>query len=227
MVITPVMENFINQVRSNEHIVSADYTEPTQDHMTQISRTDVVVVSLVIKVDDTEHVPVDFVVPVDAIVEDSYTHFSSGLELLMHCDCVVVNEKHNDRLMRDINQSAFNNIGRTTYFIRPSDGWMVPIYGEYADEIVPTDPVFLQLIEKLKNVEHVLEVKVEKLLDNSILTVEERQIVHVFFRIKHTIVGTTDERYAHFIMSEPSCCNDLEHTWAIEQLTNLIAAAPV
>lgn len=227
MKITSVMENFIGQVRQNEHIVSADYAEATQAHMTQIERTDVVVVSLVIKVDDTEHVPVDFVVPVDAIVEDSYTHFSSGLELLMHCDCVVVNEKHNDRLMRDINQSAFNNIGRTTYFIRPSDGWMVPIYGEYADEIVPTDPVFLQLIEKLKNVEHVLEVKVEKLLDDSILTVEERQFVHVFFRIKHTIVGTTDERYAHFIMSEPSCCNELEHPWAIEQLTNLIAATPV
>lgn len=227
MEITPVMENFISQVRQNEHIVSANYTKATQAHMTQISRIDVVVLSLVIEVDASEHVPVDFVVPVETIVEDSYTYFSSGLELLMHCDCVVVQEKHNDRIMRDINQSAFNNIGRTTYFIRPSDGWMVPIYGEYADEIIPTDPVFLELIEKLKNVEHVLEVKVEKLLDDSVLTEEERQITHVFFRIKHTIVGTTDERYAHFIMSEPSCCNTLEHSLAIEKLTNLIAATPV
>lgn len=221
------METFIGQVRQNEHIVSANYAEATQVHMTQIKQTDVIVVSLIIAVDASEHVPVDFVVPIETIVEDSYTYFSSGLELLMNCDCVVVNEKHNDRIMRDINQSAFNNIGRTTYFIRPSDGWMVPIYGEYADEIIPTDPVFLELIEKLKNVEHVLEVKVEKLLDYSVLAVEERQVIHVFFRIKHTIIGTTDERYAHFIMSEPSCCNELEHPWAIEQLTNLIKATPL
>jgi hypothetical protein len=120
-----------------------------------------------------------------------------------------------------------NNRGTLTYYIRPPDGYRQLIYSEYADEIVPTDPVFLELIEKLKNVEHVLEVKVEKLLDTSLLTEEENLVDHVFFRVKHAIPDNTDTRYANFIQSEPSCCNTLEHNWAIEQLTTLIKAQPV
>jgi hypothetical protein len=229
MQMTPVIENFLNQCRQHEHVVSVELSDPTQDNMTQIKRTDVIRFEFVIDLDldGIENVPLDFIVPIDGITEQSYAGFSTGLDSLLSCDCVITNPTHNDRVMRDINQSAFNNIGRTTYYIRPEDGWMVPIYGEYADEITPTNPVFLELIEKLKNVEHVLEVKVEELLDNSILSEEEQQVTHVFFRIKHTIIGTTSSRYAHFIMSEPSCCNTLEHNWAVEQLVNLIKAEPV
>jgi hypothetical protein len=176
---------------------------------------------------DSKNTPIDFVVPIEIVDENSYEQFATNLDDFLQCDCLVQGTSEHPELKLDIQHASMNNRGTLTYYIRPPDGYRQLIYSEYADEITPTDPVFLELIEKLKNVEHVLEVKVEKLLDDSVLTEEERQITHVFFRIKHTIIGTTDERYAHFIMSEPSCCNELEHPWAIEQLTNLIAATPV
>jgi hypothetical protein len=224
MTITPMMENFIDQVRQNPHIISADYSEVTPIHLSQIDRTDLVVLNLVIDLDSVEDVPVDFIIAMESFSQDSYGYFASGLDDLMKCDCVVANETHNDRIMRDINQSAFDNNGRTAYFIRPADGWMVPIRSANATVIVPTDPVFLELIDKLKNVEYVLDVTVEELLDYSILKEEEKEIKHVFFRVKHTIPGTTDTGYAHFMLSEPSCCNVLEHQSAVTQLTNLISA---
>jgi hypothetical protein len=226
MEITPVMENFIKQVRQHDHVVSANYSEATQTHMTQIHRTDVVAINFVIKLDTNEQVPVDFVVCKDRITENSYVNFSKALKDLMTCDCVVTNETHNDRIMRDINQSAFNNTGRTTYFIRPTDGYRVSIYSEYAPVIVPTDAVFLDLIDKLKNMEHVLDITVEELLDDSILKGDEKQVKHVFFRCKHTIPGTDETRYGHFIMAETSCCVQEGHDFAIEQLKNLIEATP-
>jgi hypothetical protein len=226
MQLTPVIENFLEQCRQHENVVSVSISEPTQTHMTQIKRTDVIVFNFIIELDTTEHVPVNFVIPVSSITETSYVEFDQGLNELMSCDCVVTKPVHHDRIMRDINQSAFNNYGPATYFIRPEDGWMVSIYGEYADTITPTDPVFLELIEKIKNTEHVLDVNVEKLLDNSILTEEEKKFDQVFFRIKHTIPGTADFRYGHFIMSELSCCNVLEHTFALTQIQSMIEATP-
>ena len=216
------MENLLTQLRQTPEVVSVNLTEATPDHITQIERTDVVRFEFVFELDTLEHVPVDIIVPVEIINENTYLGFVTGIDSLLGCDCVVTNPTHNDRVLRDVNISAFNNIGKTTYYIRPTDGWMVPIYGEYADEITPTDPIFVELIEKLKNVAHVLEVNVEKLLDTSILTQEERSVTHVFFRIKHTINETTESRNANFIASEPSCCNLLQHESIIAQLENLI-----
>jgi len=219
---TPVIENLLNQLRQHEQVVSVNLAEATQDHMTQIKRTDVVRFEFVFELDTLEHVPIDIIVPSNLIDENTYSGFCSGIIPALGCDCVVTVPTHNDRVLRDVNLSSLKNIGRTTYYVRPEDGWMVSIYGEYADEITPTEPVFLELIEKLKNVECVLSVKVEELLDYSVLKQDERETTHVFFRIKHTINNTTEERYAHFIMSVPSCCNVLEHYWAIEQLETLI-----
>lgn len=222
MVITPVMENLLNQLRQHEQVVSVSLTEATPDHITQVKRTDVVRFEFVVEIDTLEHVPIDVIVLKEMINETAYEGFCTGIIPALGCDCVVMNSTHNDRVLRDVNISAFTNIGRTTYYVRPTDGWMVSIYGEFADEITPTDPVFLELIEKLKNVERVLSVKVEELLDNSMLTQEEREVTHVFFKIKHTVNETTESRYANFIASEPSCCNLLQHESIIAQLENLI-----
>jgi hypothetical protein len=222
MVLTPVIENFLNQVRQHKQVVSVNLTEATQDHMIQIKRTDVVRFEFVFQLDTLEHVPIDIIVTTASITADSYAGFSTGIIPALGCDCVVSVPTHNDRVLRDVNLSGLKNTGRTTFYIRPTDSWMVLIYGEYADEITPTDAVFLELIEKLKNVESVLSVNVEELLDYSILKEEERKIPHIFFRIKHTLPGVDVERYANFIMSEPSCCNVLEHPKAIEKVENLI-----
>jgi UDP-3-O-acyl-N-acetylglucosamine deacetylase len=102
------------------------------------------------------------------------------------------------------------------------DNCLIEINGPEIPIIDGSSSPFLELIEKLKNVESVLSVKVEELLDYSILKEEERKIPHIFFRIKHTLPGVDVERYANFIMSEPSCCNVLEHPKAIEKVENLI-----
>jgi hypothetical protein len=222
MQITPVMENLLTQLRQTPEVVSVSLTEATPDHITQVKRTDVVRFEFVFEIDTKEHVPIDIIIPKEMINESAYEGFCNGIIPALGCDCVVSNPTHNDRVLRDVNLSGLKNTGRTTFYVRPADGWMVLIYGEYADEITPTDAVFLELIEKLKNVESVLSVKVEELLDYSILKEEEREIPHVFFRIKHTLPGVDVERYANFIMSEPSCCNVLQHPRAIEQVENLI-----
>ena len=226
MEMTPVIENFVNQCRQHKDVVSVTVEDASQMHMSQVSRLDVIVFHFIITV-ELKDTPVDFVVPIGSVNENSYKEFEFMLDDLLTCNCEVQDISAHSELKLDIQQAAMNNRGTLTYYIRPPDGYRQLIYSEYADEIVTTDPAFLELIEKLKNVETVLDVVVEKLIDNSLLTEEEQKVNHVFFRVKHNIVGTTDERYAHFIMAEPNCCNVLDHPWAIEQLTNLIKASPV
>jgi hypothetical protein len=226
MQLTPVIENFLNQCKQHSNVVSVSVEEASQMHMSQANRLNLIVFHFLITI-DSKDTKIDFVVPVESVNENSYEQFSMALDDLLTCNCEVQDTSSHTDLKLDIQQAAMNNRGTLTYYIRPPDGYRQLIYSEYADEIVPTDPVFLELIEKLKNVEHVLEVKVEKLLDTSLLTEEENLVDHVFFRVKHAIPDNTDTRYANFIQSEPSCCNTLEHNWAIEQLTNLIKAQPV
>jgi predicted RNA-binding protein with PIN domain len=226
MELTPVIENFLNQCKQHTNVVSVTVEEASQMHLIQAGRLNLVVFHFIITV-DTKNTPIDFVVPIENINENSYKKFTENLDDFLTCDCLVQGTSTHPGLKLDIQNAAMNNRGPLTYYIRPPDGYRQMIYSEYADEITPTDPVFLELIEKLKNVEHVIDVKVEKLLDTSLLTEEEQQVSHVFFRVKYTIGETTEERYAHFIMAEPSCCNELEHYWAIEQLTNLIKASVI
>ena len=223
---TPVIENFLNQCRQHSNVVSVTVEDASQMHMSQAGRLNLIVFHFVITI-DLKNASIDFVVPLESVDETSYEQFSKALDDLLTCNCEVQDISAHSELKLDIQQAAMNNRGTLTYYIRPPDGYRQLIYSEYADEIVTTDPAFLELIEKLKNVEYVVDVKVEKLLDTSLLTEEEQKVPHVFFRIKHTILETTDTRYANFIMSEPSCCNPLEHYWAVEQLVKLIKAEPV
>jgi hypothetical protein len=222
---TPVIENFLNQCTQHASVVSVSVDDASQVHMGQIKRLNLIVFHFLITIDskDTE---IDFVVPIESVDENSYEQFAMSLDDLLICNCLVQDTSSHTDLKLDIQQTAMNNRGTLTYYIRPPDGYRQLIYSEYADEIVPTDTVFLELIEKIKSTEHVLDVKVEKLLNSSVLTEEEKKVTHVFFRIKHTIPGTSDFRYGHLIMSEPSCCNVLEQSTAITQVQTMIAATP-
>jgi hypothetical protein len=228
MQLTPVIENFLNQCRQHKDVVSVTVEEASQMHMSQVGRLDVIVFHFIITV-ELKDTPVDFVVPISSVNENSYKKFGFMLDDFITCDCQVLGVNDHSELALDIQQAAMYNRGTLTYFIRPTDGYRIQIYSQYANTIAPTNTTFIELIEKLKNVETVLDVVVEELIDNSLLTEEEQKVNHVFFRIKYKIpaqvlpgIGTVEERYAHFIMSEPSCCNELEHSRTIEQLTKLM-----
>lgn len=223
MELTPVIENFLNQSKQHSNVVSVSVEDASQVHMSQVGRLNLIVFHFVITV-DSKNTPVDFVVPIENVNENSYERFSSALDDLLTCDCEVPEISTHSELKLDIQQAAMNNRGILTYYIRPPDGWRQLIYSQYANKINITDPIFLNLIEKLKSIDHVLEVNAEELLDNSILSDEEKQVTHVFFRCKQNIPGSEETRYVHFIMAEPNCCIEQDHELAISQLTTLVNA---
>ena len=225
MQMTPVIENFLNQCKQHSNVVSVSVEDASQMHMSQVGRLNLLVFHFVLKV-DLKNIPIDFVVTTESVTEHSYTKFSEALDDMLTCNCEVQEVSSHEDLKLDIQQSAMYNRGTLTYYIRPTDGWRQMIYSQYANIINPSNVVFLDLIDKLKNIENVLEVTVEELIDTSLLTEEEQKVTHVFFRIKHTIPGTSDFRYAHLIMSEPSCCNVLEQPTAITQVQAMIEATP-
>jgi hypothetical protein len=225
MQMTPVIENFLNQSRQHTNVVSVTVEDASQMHMSQVGRLDLIVFHFIILI-ESKNTPVDFVVPIESVNEQSYEKFSIALDDLSTCNCEVHDISSHSELKLDVQQATMYNRGTLTYYIRPTDGWRQMIYSQYANIINPSNVVFLDLIDKLKNIENVLEVTVEELIDTSLLTEEEQKVTHVFFRIKHTIPGTSDFRYAHLIMSEPSCCNVLEQPTAITQVQAMIEATP-
>jgi len=160
--ITPDLQKVLDTARAMEEVISVEVSEVPENLLRQIEIQDCIYLDYVIRLNSDEEIEVGFVVPVQSIDADSYKYLP--IKDLLSCDCTVVGEDPNDFCVNN----PFYNRGKTTYFVRPPDHYLVRLEHESPNVISIFTPELQILVDKIKALDKVNYVQIETVVDEKL-----------------------------------------------------------
>ena len=160
--ITPDLQKVLDTARAMDEVVSVEVTEVPEHLLRQIEIQNCIYLDYIIRVESGDEVEVGFVVPVDIIDEDSYKYLP--IKDLVSCACTVVGEDADDFCVNN----PFYNRGKTTYFVRPPDHYLVRLEHESPNVISVFTPELESLVNKIKALDKVNYVQIETVIDETL-----------------------------------------------------------
>jgi hypothetical protein len=160
--ITSDLQKVLDTARAMEEVVSVEVTEVPEHLLRQIEIQNCIYLDYVIRLENKEEVEVGFVVPVDSIDENSYKYLP--IKDLVCCDCTTDTEDPNSFCVNN----PFYNRGKTTYFVRPPDHYLVRLEDESPNVIAVFTPELQSLVDKIKALDKVNYVQIETVVDEGL-----------------------------------------------------------
>jgi hypothetical protein len=160
--ITPDLQKILDTSEAMEEVISVNITEVPEHLLRQIEIQNCIYFDYIIRVESGDEVEVAFVVPVGSIDGDSYKHLA--IKDLVSCSCVVVGEDADEFCVNN----PFYNRGKTTYFIRPPDHYLVRLEHESPNVIALFTPELESLVNKIKALDKVNYVQIETVVDETL-----------------------------------------------------------
>jgi hypothetical protein len=164
--ITADIQKIIDVSKTIPEVVSLQVTEVPQHLIDQIGNSDATYFDYIIKTEDGEEVELAFVVLNSSIDADS--HANLAIKDLISCSCVKIEDE--SLIGLDAHYCVSNNFlnkGKTVYYIRPDDHYLVRLTDTYATILNPT-PIQKILIDTLKYQPGVIDIHLEEIVDDSI-----------------------------------------------------------
>jgi hypothetical protein len=160
--ITPELQKVLDTARAMEEVISVEVTEVPANLLRQIEIQNCIYLDYVIRVESGDEIEVAFVVPVEIIDADSYKYLP--IKDLISCACTVVGEDADDFCVNN----PFYNRGKTTYFVRPPDHYLVRLEHESPNVIAVFTPELESLVNKIKALDKVNYVQIETVVDTGL-----------------------------------------------------------
>lgn len=160
--ITPDLQKVLDTARAMDEVISVEVTEVPEHLMRQIEEKSCIYLDYIIRVESGDEVEVGFVVPTDIIDSDSYKYLP--IKDLVSCSCSVVGEDADDFCINN----PFYNRGKTTYFVRKPDHYLVRLEDESPNVIAVFTPELQSLVDKIKALDKVNYVQIETVLDEKL-----------------------------------------------------------
>jgi hypothetical protein len=224
--ITPNIQKIIDSANAMPEVISLKVGSVPSFELTQVPAENYVYFDFVMIVKNGDRVSVAFVVPESSITEN--THMNLAIKDLAECNCVRSGDA-DDQYCVD---NPFYNRGKTTYYIRPPDDYLVRLIQQepkiYSDQEMP---LALQgMVEKLKTLDNVNSIQVEDILDDTFigdmqfhsdplrLDEKPKDLIIIQANVQLTS-GTVD---LSFVCSEWQYNDAPEYTWAVNNLKEMI-----
>jgi hypothetical protein len=228
MTITPNIQKIIDTANAMPEVISLTVGEVPAFELGQVPPGDYVYFDFVMVVKNGDHVPVAFVVPETSITENSYMDLA--IKDLADCNCVGAGDA-DDAYCVD---NPFYNRGKTTYYIRPNDSYLVRLIQQHPTVLPPEQisPNLQGMVEKLKTLDKVIAIQVEEVIDPAFantmrfssnpLDPDQRPEHLVIIRATLQLASITAD--ISFICSEWQYDDTPNYTWAVTNLTEMIAS---
>ena len=159
--ITPDLQKVLDTAREMEEVISVEVSEVPEHLLRQIEIQNCIYLDYIIRVESGDEAEVAFVVPVDIIDADSYKYLP--IKDLVSCSCTV-----DEDLGEFCVTNPFYNRGKTTYFVRPPDNYLVRLEHESPNVIGIYTPELQSLVNKIKALDKVNYVQIETVVDEKL-----------------------------------------------------------
>lgn len=164
--ITPAIQKIIDTSNAMDEVVSLQVTVVPQHLIDRVGSNEVTYFDYVIKTEDGTQVEVAFVVP-NSIIDDN-THKMLAIKDLVSCSCIRIEDENLIGVDAQFCvNNKFSNIGKTIYYIRPDDQYLVRLNDVQPKILTPTDTQ-QSLIDILKTITGVIDIHIEEIIDGSI-----------------------------------------------------------
>jgi len=160
--ITPDLQKVLETARAIAEVISVEVKEVPANVLSQIEIEDCIYLDCIIRLENKEEVEVAFVVPVEIIDADSYKYLP--IKDLVSCDCTTDSEDPDSFCVNN----PFYNRGKTTYFVRPPDHYLVRLEDKSPNVIAVFTPELQMLVDKIKALDKVNYVQIETVIDEAL-----------------------------------------------------------
>lgn len=160
--ITPDLQKVLDTARAMEEVISVEVTEVPEHLLRQIEIQNCIYLDYIIRVESGDEVEVAFVVPVEIIDTESYKYLP--IQDLISCSSTVVGVDADEFCVNN----PFYNRGKTTYFVRPPDMYLVRLEHESPNVIAVFTPELESLVNKIKALDKVNYVQIETVVDQKL-----------------------------------------------------------
>ena len=212
--ITPNIQKILDTSSQMDSVVSVSVDVVPDNLISQIPAEESVFFDYVIKTEDVNNVEVGFVVPTKIIDENTYSRLA--INDLISCSCIRSEGASGSPLCVD---NKFFNAGKTTYYIRPGDEYLVRLKWCEPKVLTPT-PIQQQLIDVLEKLPNVEEVHLEEILDEGIQSSSNSNNL-VMVACTATLNGNTGT--LHFALPDSVHSNTEIFTYVENDLINLLS----
>jgi hypothetical protein len=230
--ITPDIQKIIDAADAMEEVVSLEVKEVPAFELSQVPPGDYLYFDFTMKVKNGDTIPVAFVVPTETI--DENTHTQLAIKDLAECNCVRTGDAEDQYCV----DNPFYNRGKTTYYIRPGDYYLVRIEAQYP-KVFPLEsltPSLKAMAEKLKELDRVNFIQVEEVLDQQLVestvfnnyeklvqqTEQAPVMIWANVQLDSQLANTVD---LSFICSAWQYNGGPDYIWAVNNLREMINAA--
>ena len=213
--ITQDLQKVLDTAAAMEEVVSVQATEVPAHLLSQVEAGEYIYLDYVIRVENQDEVAVGFVVPTKIIDADSYKNLP--IQDLVSCSCVTMSGEEDDFCVTN----PYYNTGKTTYFVRYPDQYLVRLVDTSADLIIiPTNNLKL-LVDKLKEIPKVNAIKVEHIVSETLKqSLDDKSVmIRAYIDINHDKIL---DHSVCFTVTELVYETESGHEWAVNNLIELI-----
>jgi hypothetical protein len=214
--ISPDLQKVLDTARAMEEVISVEVTEVPEHLLRQIEIQNCIYLDYIIRVESGDEVEVAFVVPVEIIDEDSYKYLP--IKDLVSCSCVVVGEDADDFCVNN----PFYNRGKTTYFVRPPDHYLVRLEHESPNVIAAFTSELESLVNKIKALDKVNYVQIETVVDQKLK--ESLNCNEAIMIVTNTDIKDPKIKVYNQTTAVPKTVWSVEenHSYAVDQIKEMI-----
>jgi hypothetical protein len=213
--ITPDLQKVLKTARAMDEVVSVEVTEVPEHLLRQIEIQNCIYLDYIIRVESGDEVEVGFVVPVDIIDKNSYKQLP--IKELVSCSCTVDRGTTDDFCVNN----SFYNRGKTTYFVRPPDYYLVRLEHETPNIISVFTPEMQCFVDKVKALDKVNYVQIETVVDKNLKDkTEDEEPIMVVSNINISIPNRTTNIAT--VVPKTIWGFEFAHDYALEQIKEMI-----
>lgn len=200
--ITPAIQKIIDTSNAMDEVVSLQVTDVPQHLIDRVGTDKVTYFDYVIKTEDGTQVELAFVVP-NSIINDN-TYKMLAIKDFVSCSCIRIEDENlivaGPQFCVD---NKFSNTGKTIYYIRPGDQYLVRLNEVEPKILTPTDTQ-QNLIDILKTLPGMIDIHLEEIVDDSIKSAANNEHA-VMIVCTATIKGNTGQ--LHFVLPDTAYNN--------------------
>jgi hypothetical protein len=216
LTITPQLQKVLNTASVIEEVVSVQAIEPPQNILDQIENKDSVYLDFVIQTKSGE---TEFAIVVPKVmVESAGDSLHIPIKDLLLCGCTQVE----DGIGHICGYSAYDNIGKMTYYVRESDQYLVKLIDTKASSAFVQSDNLKKLVEKLEQQNKVNRIIVEEIVDEKLkksLEAERPIIIKAYIDINDDKII---DHFVSFVATEFVYDIETSHVWAVNNLIDMI-----
>lgn len=213
----PNIQKIIDAADKLDEVVSVEVKEVPPHLLSQVGEGNYTYFVFKLKVDNDCIVEAGFIIPQQILEQGTVQSFIDGIKDLAECGCTRVGEPGDVYCV----DNPFYNRGKATYLIRYPDMYQVKLEDEQPELIIIPREEMVSMVDKLKKIDKVKEVVLEKIIDERLIAENGSDAIMVSASIDVDANKTIDH-WVSFVAPKEVWESEIGHGWAVESLQKLV-----